>query len=97
MRPAGGWADILRNVWGGSGTRAGARAQSVLMSGWRTCWQQGRSATNFLSQLLRGPPSQGRATRGIHVRQADAAVALESRNRPPHLPERRPLLYWPLP
>jgi len=47
---------ILRKVWGGSRTRAGARAQSVLMSVWRTCWQQGRSALNFLSQLLRGEP-----------------------------------------
>jgi hypothetical protein len=28
----------------------------VLMSVWRTCWQQGRSALNFLSQLLRGEP-----------------------------------------
>ena len=32
---------ILRKVWGGSRTWAGARAQSVLMSVWRTCWQQG--------------------------------------------------------
>jgi len=32
----------------------GARAQSVLMSVWRTCWQRGRSARDFLSQLLRG-------------------------------------------
>jgi transposase len=45
---------ILRKVWGGSRTWAGARAQSVLMSVWRTCWQQGRSAVDFLSQLLRG-------------------------------------------
>ncbi len=44
---------ILRKVWGGSRTWAGARAQSVLMSVWRTCWQQGRSALDFLSQLLR--------------------------------------------
>jgi hypothetical protein len=43
---------ILRKVWGGSRTWAGARAQSVLMSVWRTCWQQGRSALDFLSQLL---------------------------------------------
>jgi hypothetical protein len=28
----------------------------VLMSVWRTCWQQGRSALDFLSQLLRGTP-----------------------------------------
>jgi transposase len=47
---------ILRKVWGGSRTWPGARAQSVLMSVWRTCWQQGRSAVDFLSQLLRGTP-----------------------------------------
>jgi transposase len=45
---------ILRKVWGGNRTWVGARAQSVLMSVWRTCWQQGRSALDFLSQLLRG-------------------------------------------
>src|SRR5262249_37358189 len=45
---------ILRKVWGGSRTWAGARAQSVLMSVWRTSWQQARSALDFLSQLLRG-------------------------------------------
>jgi hypothetical protein len=45
---------ILRKVWGGSRTWVGARAQSVLMSVWRTCWQQGRSALDFLSQFLRG-------------------------------------------
>jgi hypothetical protein len=37
-------------------TWVGARAQSVLMPVWRTCWQQGRSALDFLSQLLRGTP-----------------------------------------
>jgi transposase len=47
---------ILRKVWGGSRTWSGSRAQSVLMSVWRTCWQQGRSAVEFLSQLLRGTP-----------------------------------------
>ena len=47
---------ILRKVWGGNRTWAGARAQSVLMSVWRTCWQQGRAALEFLSQLLRGMP-----------------------------------------
>jgi transposase len=45
---------ILRKVWGGSRTWAGAQAQSILMSVWRTCWQQGRNALDFLSQLLRG-------------------------------------------
>jgi transposase len=48
---------ILRKVWGGNRTWAGARAQAVLMSVWRTCWQQGRSALDFLSQLLRGTPA----------------------------------------
>ena len=47
---------ILRKVWGGSRTWVGARAQSVLMSVWRTCWQQHRSALDVLSQLLRGSP-----------------------------------------
>jgi transposase len=47
---------ILRKVWGGSRSGEGARAQSVLRSVWRTCWQQGRSALDFLSQLLRGTP-----------------------------------------
>jgi predicted alpha/beta-hydrolase family hydrolase len=36
--------------------RVGARAQSVLMSVWRTCWQQGHCALDFLSRLLRGTP-----------------------------------------
>jgi transposase len=47
---------LLRKVWGGNRTWAGARAQSVLMTVWRTCWQQGRSVVDFLSQLLRGMP-----------------------------------------
>jgi transposase len=47
---------ILRKIQGGNWTWAGARAQSVLMSVWRTCWQQGRSAVDFLSRLLRGTP-----------------------------------------
>jgi transposase len=44
---------ILRKVWGGNRTWTGARAQSVLMSVWRTCWQRGQNAVNFLSHLLR--------------------------------------------
>ncbi|HKB35819.1 MAG TPA: hypothetical protein VKD72_05150, partial [Gemmataceae bacterium] len=51
-----GFGVILRKVWGGSRTWAGARAQSVLMSVWRTCWQQGLSALHLLSLLLRGTP-----------------------------------------
>src|SRR5262245_6274665 len=48
---------ILRKVWGGSRTWVGARAQSVLMSVWRTGWQQGRSTLDCRCQLLRGPPA----------------------------------------
>src|SRR5215467_1021910 len=40
---------ILRKVWGGNRTWAGARAQAILMSVWRTSWQRGRSALHFLS------------------------------------------------
>jgi transposase len=47
---------ILRKVWGGNRTWVGARAQAVLMSVWRTCWQRGQNAITFLSQLLRGRP-----------------------------------------
>jgi len=46
---------ILRKVWGGNRTWRGARAQSVLMSVWRTCWQRSHSALDFVSQLLRSP------------------------------------------
>jgi transposase len=45
---------ILRKVWGGNRTWAGAHAQAVLMSVWRTCWQQGRNAVDLLSRWLRG-------------------------------------------
>jgi transposase len=44
---------ILRKVWGGNRTARGGRAQSVLMSIWRTCWQRGQSALDWLSQRLR--------------------------------------------
>ncbi|HEY7154961.1 MAG TPA: hypothetical protein VH575_13450 [Gemmataceae bacterium] len=44
---------ILRKVWGGNRTWVGARAQAVLRSVWRTCWQQGSSAVDLLSQFLR--------------------------------------------
>ena len=44
---------ILRKVWGGNRTWAGAEAQAVLMSIWRTCWQRGLLAMDFLSDRLR--------------------------------------------
>jgi hypothetical protein len=54
--PAIHFGVILRKVWGGSRGWAGARAQSVQMSVWRTCWQQRRCALDFLGELLRGMP-----------------------------------------
>jgi transposase len=47
-------AVVNRKVWGGSRTPAGAQAQSVLMSVWRTCLQQQRDALTFISRILRG-------------------------------------------
>jgi hypothetical protein len=49
---------ILRKVWGGKRTWTGARAKPVLMSVWRTCWQRGQNAINFLSHLLRRCPPE---------------------------------------
>jgi transposase len=48
---------ILRKVWGGNRTWVGARAQAVLMSVWRTCWQRAHNGLDFLSQLLRREPT----------------------------------------
>ena len=45
---------ILRKIWGGNRTWVGAKAQAILMSVWRTCWQRGAVALDFLSHLLRG-------------------------------------------
>jgi hypothetical protein len=43
---------ILRKVCGGN--RPWAGAQAVLLSVWRSCWQQGRNAIDLLSRWLRG-------------------------------------------
>jgi transposase len=48
---------ILRKVWGGNRTWVGAGARAVLMSVWRTCWQRGHNALDFLSRLLRRWPA----------------------------------------
>jgi transposase len=48
---------ILRKVWGESRTWVGARAQAVLMSVWRTCWQRGHNGLDFLSRLLCREPA----------------------------------------
>jgi transposase len=71
---------ILRKVWDGSRTWVGARAQAVLMSVWRTCWQQGRSALDFLSQLLRGTaaalalPPRPTTREPLHAKDPDTIV-----------------------
>jgi hypothetical protein len=39
---------------------------------------------DFLSQLLRGPPSQGCAISALNVWPADAAAALKPRDRRPY-------------
>ena len=44
---------LLRKVWGGNRTWPGAQAQAVLMSLWRTCWQRGVIALDFVSDRLR--------------------------------------------
>jgi transposase len=46
-------AVVNRKVWGGNRTEAGAKAQGVLMSVLRTCWQAGRQSLDFVSQTLR--------------------------------------------
>ena len=47
-------AVVNRKVWGGNRTPRGAHAQSVLMSVLETCRQHGRSALDYVSQVLRG-------------------------------------------
>ena len=39
-----------------------ARAQAVLMSVWRTCWQRCQNAVDFLSRLLRQKPTRASPT-----------------------------------
>jgi transposase len=48
---------ILRKVWGGNRTDDGKVAQCILMSIWRTCWQYGISAMDWLSAALRFYPA----------------------------------------
>jgi transposase len=48
------FAVVNRKVWGGNRTPGGGEAQAILLSVWRTCWQHGQCAIDFLSQLLRG-------------------------------------------
>jgi predicted alpha/beta-hydrolase family hydrolase len=55
--------------------------EPVLISAWRTSWQRERSAVDFLRQLRRGTQSQRIPTADLGVFPADAAVALEWRDR----------------
>jgi transposase len=49
-------AVVNRKVWGGNRTTAGAEAQGCLTSVFRTCWQRGLHALDFLSKTLRAQP-----------------------------------------
>jgi transposase len=51
-------AVVNRKAWGGNRTRAGARAQAVLMSVLQTAKLLGTDSMNFLSRLLRAPAGQ---------------------------------------
>ena len=51
--PRSNWVFRLSPRKTGNRARPREAPQSVLMSVWRTCWQQRRSALDFLSQLLR--------------------------------------------
>jgi transposase len=51
LRPA----VIARKTWGGNRTKAGARAQKILMSVFETCRQQGKDCFQRLTALLRSP------------------------------------------
>jgi hypothetical protein len=55
----------------------------MVLSVWRTGWQQGRSALDFLSRFLRGLPSQDRAIFGRNVWPTDTVGASELRDRQP--------------
>jgi len=46
---------VIRKVWGGNRTPAGARTQQILGSLLRTCWQQRRSPLPILKKLLCSP------------------------------------------
>ncbi len=46
---------VIRKVWGGNRTPAGARTQEILGSLLRTCWQQRRAPVAILQQLLCSP------------------------------------------
>ena len=48
-------AVIARKVWGGNRTENGARTQQILVSVFRTYYQQGKDAFSRLVDLLRSP------------------------------------------
>lgn len=48
-------AVVARKVWGGNRTDNGARTQQILMSAFRTCYQQGKDIFSLFVDLLRSP------------------------------------------
>ena len=46
---------VARKTWGGNHTQTGARAQQILTSILRTCWQQGKDSFNAFTKLMRSP------------------------------------------
>ena len=46
---------VARKTWGGNRTHNGARAQQILTSILRTCWQQGKDSFNAFTKLMRSP------------------------------------------
>jgi transposase len=49
------FAVVNRKVWGGSRTTAGARAQAILLSVWRTTWQRALPVIEAVSRVLKRP------------------------------------------
>jgi transposase len=73
---------VIRKVWGGNRTPAGARTQQILGSLLRTCWQQHRSVVAILTKLLCSPRAKP-----IHLlrrkRSPPATVCLTQKYRQP--------------
>lgn len=52
------WMVIARKVWGGNRTWAGAQTQQILVSVFRTCWQQDKDPLSRIVSLLRSPGTE---------------------------------------
>ena len=49
------FAVVNRKVWGGNRTAAGAEAQAILLSVWRTAWQHALPVIDAVSRVLKRP------------------------------------------